>query len=118
MSSLLHLLQHIRLALLDDVIKLLFALELVHLQLTLEFFLLFDFLLGSLEITLEVKEEIRLLNKLKTFLEFIVLLHQIYNGFVRNLDLTLSNCSSDSLDSDWLWRVFASLPADATGCLV
>ena len=114
MCCFLDLLQHIRFTLLDYIIKFLLSLKLIYLQLPFKLLLLFYLFFSSLQITLEVEQEIRLLNKLKTSLQFIVFLHQIDNCFVCNLNLALGNCSPYTLDGYRFRRVFASFTANNT----
>ena len=75
LRRILHLLEHVRLALFDQVVELLLSSELVDFELALELLLLLDLFLGCLEVTLQVQQEIWLLDHLEAPLEFIVLLH-------------------------------------------
>ena len=82
MRCVLYLLEHIRLALLDQIVKFLLSSELVNLELPLQLLLLLDLFLCGFQIAFQVKQEVRLLDHLKSALQFVVLLHQIDNRFV------------------------------------
>ena len=85
MSCVLHLLEDIGLALVDQVVKLLLSTELIDLELTLELLLLFDLFLGRSEVPFQIDQEVWLLDHLQSLLQLIVFLHEIDNGFVSRL---------------------------------
>ena len=88
--------ENIGFTLLNDVVKLLLTFKLVDFKLPFELLLLFDLLFCSLQITLQVEEEVRLLYQFKTFLKFVMLLHKVGDGLVSNHDLTLCNGSTQA----------------------
>ena len=90
LSSVLYLLKHIWLTLLNDVVQLLLSSQLVHLQLSLQFLLLLDFFLSGLQVSFQVDEEVWLLDQLKSLLQFVVLFHQVHYGLVCVLQVSLS----------------------------
>lgn len=96
MRRVLHLLEHVRLALLNHVVQLLLSAQLVNFQLPFQLFLLLDLLLGGFQITLQVQQEVWLLDHLQPPLELVVLLHEIDDGFVRVLDLPLGDAHSST----------------------
>ena len=97
MRCVLYLLEHIRLALLDQIVKFLLSSELVNLELPLQLLLLLDLFLCGFQIAFQVKQEVRLLDHLKSALQFVVLLHQIDDRFVCILQLALRHCKVASV---------------------
>ena len=85
MGCVLHLLEDIGLALVDQVVKLLLSTKLIYFELTLELLLLFDLFLGCSEVPFQIDQEIWLLDHLQSLLQLIVFLHEIDNGFVCRL---------------------------------
>ena len=77
-----YLLKNIRLTLINQIIKLFLPAELVNLKLPFEFLLLLDFILGRLDISLQVNEEVWLLDHLQTLLQLGVLFCKVDNGLV------------------------------------
>lgn len=98
LCCILHLLEHIRLTLVNEIVQLLLSSQLIDFKLPLQLLLLLDLFLGRLQISLQVEQEIGLLNHLKSFLELIVLFHKVYNGFISVLNLTFSDADATSFD--------------------
>ena len=110
----LDLLKYVRLALLNQVVKLLFSPELIDLQLPLQLLLLFDLLLSRLQVALQVEQEVGLLDHLKTPFQLVVLFHQVYDGFIGVLKLSLGNGLSTSVErasTSTCWRLIPSVMA-------
>ena len=95
-SRFLDLLEYIRLTLFNDVVKFLLTLELIDFELPFQFFLLFDLLLSCLEVTFQIEQEVGLLHKFETFLQLVVLFHQVDNGLVSDLDFTFGNSATNT----------------------
>ena len=110
----LDLLEYVRLALLNQVVKLLFSPELIDLQLPLQLLLLLDLLLSRLQIALQVEQEVGLLDHLKTPFQLVVLFHQIHDGFIGVLKFSLSHRLSTSVErssASTCWRLIPSVMA-------
>lgn len=60
--------------------------------------MLLDLFLSGFKIAFQVQKEIRLLDHLKTFLQLVMLFHEIDDGLVSVLELTLSHTNATAVD--------------------
>ena len=115
MGRVLDLLEDIWLALFYQVVKLLLSSELVDFQLPLQLLLLLNLLLRSLQIPLQVQQEVRLLDHFQPPLQFVVLLHEIDNGFICVLKFSFGDAHSTPMDRARTAICWRSIPATLPG---
>ena len=105
---------------LDQVVKLFLSPQLVDFELSFKLLLLFDLLLGRLQVPLQIEQEVWLLDHLQSTLQLVVLFHKIDDGFVCVLKLTLGYAHPTTMNracSTARWRYIPSaLPSNRLPC--